>query len=152
MKTFRQDVYVKKGLAEDMTDDRQLCLDLRDLLETHHISMGWYSKGFDLSHLRSRLALHRERLLCKHLHHDGMWSFKGWRGLKFGSAKLAKVAEALGLEPKPSVEPDIWMKAKGGNKKAIDEVCDRCEADVRITAAAIEYAADNRLFTNIQMY
>lgn len=152
MKTFRIDKYLKSKQAVDMTDDRQLCVDLRDHLEEFHVTVGWFSKGFDLTHLRSRLVLHGERPLREHLHLDCIWYFKGWRGLRPMSSKMKHVAEFFGIEKKPEVEPETWMKAKGGNKKAMDEVCKRCEADVRITHTLTEKAIELGLVKNISRY
>lgn len=158
MKSFRIDTYIKKGLAEDMIDDRQLCVDLRDHLETFHLTSGWFSKGFDLTHIRSRLVMHGERPLREMLHMDCIWYFKGWRGLRPMSSKMKHVAEFLadagveGIELKPDVPPEVWMKAKGGNRKAISEVVKRCEADVRITAAISEFALSTGLVKNISKY
>ena len=152
MKTFRIDAYIRAKTAVDMTDDKQLCIDLRDYLETFHITAGWFSKGFDLTHLRSRLVMHGDRPLHEHLHIDCIWYFKGWRGLRPMSSKMKHVAEFFGIEKKPDVAPEVWMKAKGGNKKAMDEVCDRCEADVRITHTLTEKAIDLGLVKNISRY
>ena len=135
-----------------MLDDRQLCLDLRDLLESQQMTVGWFSKGFDITHLRSRLVLHGERPLKKMFHLDCIWYYKGWRGLKFGSAKMKNVAQHLGMEPKPDVSAETWMKARVGDKKAMDEVCDRCEADVRITRAITDHTLDLALVSTIQQY
>ncbi len=152
MKSFRIDNYVKKGLAEDMVDDRQLVIDLRDYLETFYITAGWYSKGFDLTHVRSRLVMHNERPLREHFHLDCIWYYKGWRGLRPMSSKMKHVAEFLDLERKPDVPPEVWMAAKGGNRKALNEVVDRCEADVRITRAITERSFELGLVKNIQRY
>jgi len=152
MRSFRIDDYRRKRKASDMTDDRALLVDLRDYLETFHITSGYFSKGFDLSLLRSRLVLHGERPLQEHLHYDPIWYFKGWRGLKPMSSKMKHVAEFLELEQKPDVAPETWMKAKGGNRRAMDEVVERCEADVRITRAIGEKAIELGLVKNIGRY
>ena len=152
MKSFRIDKYIKKGLAEDMTDDKQLVIDLRDELEKYHVTAGWYSKGFDMAFLRTRLIMHGERPLRKHFHLDCIWHYKGWRGIKPMSSKMKHVAEFFGMEQKPDVAPSVWMAAKGGNKKALDEVVDRCEADVRITRAITEKTFDLDLVGTIQKY
>ena len=68
------------------------------------------------------------------------------------SSKMKHVAEFLKLERKPDVEPEVWMKAKGGNRKAMDEVVDRCEADVRITYAMTQESLRLGLVKNIQRY
>jgi len=152
MTSFSMGEYRKLGLAEDMTDDRALLVALRDYLETFHITSGYYSKGFDLTHIRSRLVLHNERPFKKMLHIDPIWYFKGWRGLRPMSAKMKHVAEYLKLESKPDVSPEVWMKAKAGNEKALKEVVKRCEADVRITKQIAEKAAELDLMANIQRY
>ena len=152
MRTFRMDAYLRAKRATDMADDRELCLELRDYLETFHLTVGWFSKGFDVAHLRTRLVLHEERPLAEHLHLDCIWHFKGWRGLRPMSSKMKHVAEFLKLEGKPDVPPETWMKAKGGNKKALDIVVDRCEADVRITHAITVRALEMGLVKNISRY
>lgn len=152
MVSFRQDEYVRKKIAEDMIDDAALCVALRDFLNDFHIHITFYGKGFDVPHLNSRLALNGERRLDPAWHLDVCWAFKGWRGLKFQTGKMKHVAEALGLEQKPSVPPEVWMEAKAGRKKAMNEVVERCEADARITAQIAEYVADNDLLKSIQRY
>lgn len=152
MVTYRQDAYVRAGKAEDMIDDKALCVDIRDCLETRHITSGYFSKGFDISHLNSRLAYHGERLMEPRLHIDPIWSFKGWRGIKAQSGKMKHMAEFFGLEQKEEVTPENWMKARAGNKKAMDVVVARCESDVRITVALTEKALDLKLIKNVGVY
>lgn len=152
MVTFRQDEYVSKGLAEDMTDDAAMLADVRDLLDEQHLHAGWFSKGFDIAHVNTRLALHGERLLKRKLHIDAIWHFKGWRGLKPRSSKMKHVSAFFGVEEKPEVSAEVWLKARGGNRKAIDEVCARCEADVRITRELTEKALELELIRNIGVY
>jgi hypothetical protein len=65
---------------------------------------------------------------------------------------MKHVAEFLKLERKPDVAPDVWMAAKGGNKKALDEVVDRCEADVRITQQITDKSFDLGLVRTINRY
>ena len=159
MITLRQDQYVKKGLAEDMVDDAQLCIDLRNLLNEQHITAGWFSKGYDITHLNTRLVANGEtKLLDSKLHIDCIWYYKGWRGLKPMSSAMKNVAKFLkdagvkGMEEKPEVPAAVWQKARVGNKKAMDQVCSRCEADVRITRAITEFTADIGMLKNIQRY
>lgn len=152
MKTFRQDAYVRRKKARDMTDDRALLVDLRDHLEQHHVLSGWFSKGFDIPHLRTRLVLHGERPLKELLHLDCIWQYKGWRGIRPRSAKMKHVTAFFGFEEKPDVPAEVWLKARTGNKKAIDEVVDRCEADVRITRQLAEKTLELGLTKNISRY
>jgi uncharacterized protein YprB with RNaseH-like and TPR domain len=149
MITFRQDEVKKK---KSMADDREICVQVRDYLESHHMTIGYYSKGFDIPFLNTRLAAHDERHLMPMLHLDPIWFFKGWRGLKPRSSKLKVVAEFLELEPKPDVPVEVWVNAQGGDKEAIDILVDRCEADTRITKEVAEFALRAGLVRNIQRY
>lgn len=154
MITLRQDDYVASGAAADMTDDRQLCCDLRDLLLSRHMHVGYFSTGFDIKQLRTRLAWHGEkRLLERRLHADPIWAFKGWRGLDPMSSAMKNVAKFFKLdEQKPDVAPEVWLKARTGNKAALREVAERCAADVRITKAILVKALDYNLITGIKSY
>jgi len=152
MVTFRQDNYKRRKKATDMEDDRQICCDLRDLLNEQYIHSGWFSKGFDITHVNTRLAHHGEALLESKLHLDAVWFFKGWRGLNTMSSKMKHVAEFFGIEEKPDIKPETWLRARIGQKKAMDEVVKRCEADVRITRELTEKALELNLVKNIQRY
>lgn len=153
MVTFRQDDYLRDGYATSMIDDAQLCVDLREHLEEHHMTIGYFSKGFDLSHLRSRLAKHGERPLKQMLHFDPIWHFKGWRGIKGQSSKMKHMAEFFDLgEKKPDVPPEVWLLAREGNLDAMNEVVERCEADVRITLELATKAMELDLVKNIGTY
>ncbi len=58
MITYRMDDYIRSKDAVDTTDDLPLLLDLRSLLEGLHMTSGWYSKGFDIPHINTRLVMH----------------------------------------------------------------------------------------------
>lgn len=154
MVTMRQDAYVAGGDAADMTDDRQLCCDLRDLLMSRHKHVGYFSTGFDIKQLRTRLAWHGERqLLERRLHADPIWAFKGWRGLDPMSSAMKNVAKFFKFtEQKPEVGPETWLKARTGSKRHMDEVVARCAADVRITKRIYVRALDLNLITGIRSY
>ena len=151
MTSFRNDRIKKK---RNLADDGEIARQLRDELEKYHVTIGWFSKGFDIPFLRTRLVKAGHRPLKKHLHIDPIWYCKGWRGLKPRSAKMAVMAEFFGLsERKPSVDIDVWIDAAlGGDKVAMDELVERCEADVRITRAITEKLLDAELVTNIGTY
>jgi hypothetical protein len=154
MVTIRQDNYIRAGLANDMTDDRRLCSDLRDMLHSRHMHVGYFTTGFDIKQLRSRLAWHGERMLLeRRLHCDPIWAFKGWRGLDPMSASMKNVAKFFKLtEQKPEVAPETWLKARTGDIDAMDIVVARCESDVRITRSIWYKAMDYNLITNIKSY
>jgi len=134
-------------------DDSGLAVAIRDEIEKHTISCGYFSKGFDIGFLNARLLFHGERLLNPMLHHDPIWGFKGWRGVKIGSASMKNVAEYLGLPAKEAPPKEVWVKAGMGNKAALDIIISRCESDVRLTWDIAQYCLANRLLkTPIQMY
>lgn len=153
MVTFRQDEYIRRKKAADMMDDHQLVCDVRDHLKLFDLTIGWYSKGYDIQLINTRLAKHgEEELLPSQLHLDGTWYFRGWRGLKPKSSKLKHVAEFFGFEQKPEVAADVWLGARLGKKAAMDEVVERCEADTRITRDCVMKAIRLGLVKNIQRY
>ena len=134
-------------------DDSKLAIAIRDEIEKHTISCGYFSKGFDIGFLNARLLYHGERLLQPMLHHDPIWGFKGWRGVRIGSASMKNVAEYLGLPAKEAPPKEVWVKAGMGNKAALDIIVSRCESDVRLTWDIAQYCLANRLLkTPIQMY
>ena len=148
--TFRNDEFAG---PDNMQDDRELVVAVRDALETYHITVGWYSKGFDIPFLNTRLIYHGERPLARHLHLDSIWVCKGWRGLKARNGRLATIAEFFDLKDrKPGVDACVWIDARQGDVKAINEVVDRCKADVKITWQITERLMNAGLVKNIQSY
>lgn len=153
IQTLRQDKYVQSKKAEDMADDKQLVIDLREILESYNITIGWYSKGFDIPFISSRLLAVGEKPPRSGLHLDAIWYAKGWRGFKANGASLKAVARLLGLEEsKMEVGEEVWAKARGGNKAAMDTIVKRCESDLRLTKGVTERLMDGGLVKNIQQY
>lgn len=150
MTSFRRDHLRGKNKA----DDSRLAKAIRDELEKYHITVGWYSKGFDIAFLNTRLVKAGLKPLRSHLHLDPIWVCKGWRGLKPRSAKMAVMSEFFDLpERKPGVDVDVWIDAaQGGDKQAMDILVERCEADVRITAQLTAKLLDTGLIKSINFY
>jgi len=149
VKTFRWDDYSNR-----ISDDRALAVAIRDHLEAHNITVGWYTKGFDIGFLRGRLAYWGERLLKSQLHFDPMWGYRGWRGVKIGSSSMKNVAEFLHLdEQKYNVPKEVWVNAGTGDIEALETIIERCESDVRVTWEIAQHCLDNNLLKNpFQMY
>jgi len=138
---------------EDFADDRNLAILIRDRLEQHHIICGWNSKGFDTPFLNTRLNAQGERRVSSKLHIDAMYHYRGWHGVKPRNSKLSTVAEFWNLdERKLEVDGQVWVKAQGGNTKAIDTLCIRCESDARLTAKIVAKTFDADLIKNIEKY
>lgn len=153
MVTFRNDHYVEQGKADGMADDEALAVDLRDHLADHHLVCGWYSKGFDIPLLNTRLVKWGQEKLDRHLHLDPIYYYRGWRGLKPKSSSLENVAKFYDLvEEKMEVTPDQWLEARGGDSDAMDIAQERCESDVRLLREIVERTFENGLVANIQSY
>jgi len=150
MKTFRQDEILTK---KHMADDHTLAVMIRDELERHHIVCSYFGKGFDVPFLTARLIKHGERVMEPRLHFDAIWAYRGWRGPKLRSSRMAVVAEHLGLrEQKQHVDGADWALAAAGDPDAFDTMVERCESDVRVTCDLVKHALNNRLLKNIQSY
>lgn len=150
MHVFRQDeIPNKRGLW----DDGPIAVAIRDFLEKHHILCSWYGRGYDVSFLNTRLVKWGERTIQPHFHIDPIFQYRSWRGLKPRNSKMSTVAEFYDLDDrKPSVDVEVWRRAATGDKESMDELVDRCEADVRITAKLVEKTLDNNLMKSIQRY
>jgi hypothetical protein len=148
MRTFRYDEY-----ADTPSNDREVAVAVRDYIERHHISCGYYSKGFDIGFLNTRLVVNGERPMRRMLHLDPIWYYRGWRGMKPRSSKMKVVAKVFDLgEEKQDVPDETWIDARHGDKDAMDIIVDRCESDVRITMNALVHCLDNDLIKNVQSY
>ena len=107
--------------------------EIRDKLNEHQMIVGWYSKGFDLPFLNTRLTRFGMKGLDRHFHLDLMWTCRGWHGIKPRNAKLSTVAEFFNLEErKMDVDVEIWARASRGDKRSINILVHRCESDVRL--------------------
>ena len=148
--TFRQD---QMSPRKSMADDRSLAVAIRDHLETHHMLVGWHSKGFDVPFLNTRLLQNGERKMRGMLHLDPMYAYRGWHGVKPRSSRLSTVTEYWGLpERKMDVDVEVWVRAQGGDPDALDILCERCESDVRLLAEVTARTFDADLVKNIGRY
>ena len=139
--------------AEDPSDDADLAVAIRDTIENHNFSVGWYSKMFDIPFLNARLMAGGNRLITPMYHLDAIWGYGGRGGPKIGSKSMKNVAEFLGIEQKQTVPKLVWVKAGMGNKSALKILVDRCESDVRITWVAAQEVIDRHLLKNpFQLY
>lgn len=154
MHTVRWDeMATKKELRHGLTNDEKVAVAVRDLLNAHHVVCGWFSKGFDVPFLNTRLAAFGNKLVERHLHIDGIWYMKGWRGLGTRSAKLAVAAEFFGLdERKMDVDVNVWVRGQAGEREAMDVLVERCESDVRLLQKVVQRQLDLGLVRQIQSY
>lgn len=145
--------YKWTDFSKTYNNDGKLAAAIRDKIEEHDFSAGYFSKGFDFGFLQARLAANGKRLLDRHLHIDPIWHFRGWRGLKIGSSSMKNVASFFGLdEQKMDVPKDVWVAANAGDLEALEILVERCESDVRVTAKLLKKALELRLVKNVQSY
>jgi len=138
---------------KDFSDDRELAILIRDRLELHHFICGWNSKGFDIPFLNTRLTHQGERRIRSILHLDPMYCYRGWHGIKPRNSKLATVAEFWNLDDrKQQVDGQVWVKAQGGNKDALNTLASRCESDAILLAKIVNRTFEADLVNNIGRY
>ena len=148
MKSFRND-----DIGKTMADDEEIAIQLRDYLEQFHMTIGWFSKGFDMSFVNTRLVKYGHKPIRSHLHFDPIWYCKGWRGLRPRSAKMKVMAEFFNVERKIDVDVDVWIDAAyGGCRKSMDLLVKRCEGDVRTTEKLACHILDTGMVKNIGVY
>lgn len=154
IKTFRTDEE-----CVSLNKDGPLAIKIRNEVERHWISCGYFSKGFDVSFLQTRLIINKERKINGMLHADPCWFYRGWRGLSIRSSSMKVVAKVLGLEEnKMEVHDDIWQAAHDevfgspNHRAAMDIIVDRCESDCRVTLGILKHCLANKLMKNILTY
>ena len=134
--TFRRDY--KKWQGGKLTDDRKLAIAIRDRLEDADIIVGWNSILFDVPFVNTRLAAYGERPIQvgeKYgSHHIDLMYYAGGQSLRLGSRRLDVVTKFFGTTPKTPLTAEIWAEASVGDKEAMKQVVEHCEADVCATA------------------
>ena len=129
VKTFRADETVR----ENIIDDRELAVMVRDYLEQFDILVSWNGKLFDKPFLNARLMEAGERPIRADLMHIDLMYYAKGQFMKIGSAKLDNVQRFLdsGTQKTPITWKE-WQLAAAGDRKAMDTVVEHCEADVLV--------------------
>lgn len=125
-----------KRFRRDPTDDRELAVFARRILEQADLWVTWYGKRFDIPFLNTRLLAHREPMIRPTSHDDG-WEIARFN-LKLHSNRLASVSAFLGLEEKTPLKPEVWTRATAGHPPSIHYVDQHCRQDVYVLEAAYE--------------
>lgn len=132
--TFRRDA--KPFKASKVTDDGKLALAIKQQLESADIIVSWNGMMFDVPFLNARLIASGHspvRVGEKHptTHLDLMYYSRGV-SLKLNSSKLDTVSKFLNTQAKTPLDATTWAEAASGDKAALDQVVEHCEADVRV--------------------
>jgi uncharacterized protein YprB with RNaseH-like and TPR domain len=118
-------------------DDGRLAVAIRKELETSDIIVGWNSILHDIPLVNARLAAANERPIRvgeRHgvMHLDLMW-YAGGQSMKIGGRKLDTVARFFQCEnQKTALDGETWQLAATGDRDAMDQVVEHCEADVLV--------------------
>jgi len=117
--------------GKSILDDAPLVEWAMKELDNYDILVSWNGKLFDKPFLNARaLKGLVVPLFPLKMHIDLMYQFKGSQS-RFGSAKMDNVAKALGVQhQKTPLDFATWEKAAVGDKEALAEVMEHCEADI----------------------
>ncbi len=114
-------------------DDKDLALQFRDALQEYDIIVSWNGKRFDIPFINTRLEYWKEDSFAPKRHIDLLYTSR-FR-LKLSNNKLDTVAKYLKAPvAKTFLDPDTWLKAMGGERKAYDYIIDHCQKDVIVLA------------------
>ncbi len=128
--TFRGDFGHLKG--ENAIDDSRLAVAIRDEWEKYDLLVAHNGRLFDIPFLNARLAHAGERPFQPHFILDTLYYLNS-SSMRIGSAKLVNAQKFFRLgEEKTELVWETWQLAAAGDRKAMDEVVEHCEADVRV--------------------
>lgn len=134
--------------GEETIDDSKLAVAIRDELESADLIVTWNGILHDIPLLNARLQVGGERpyknkTWPKGTHIDLMYFATG-SALKIGSKALANVAKFFNLEhQKTPLDGKIWQRAAAGDRKAMSDIVEHCEADVLTMRDAFPYLAEH---------
>lgn len=121
------------------SNDKQLCIAIRDQLEQFHIIFGYYSRGFDLPMLNTRLLRWGERSVKPMMHCDVYFSMvRSGPTINTTNRRLDTILKHLRTKnQKTPLNPEVWQRAAlDGDKESMDIIVEHCIADVKSTEAA----------------
>lgn len=120
------------------SNDKELCIKLKEELEKQDVLVSYYGLGFDLNFLNSRLMHYRLEPLKMKFHIDMYQVIKKFAALH--SRRLESVSKFLGIKGKGGLEPELWVKAAyDGDKEAIAKIKQHCKADVEVLEQLYEH-------------
>ena len=123
--------------GDEIVDDSKLVVAIRDELESADIIVSWNGILYDVPMLNARLQVAGERIYHnktwpKGAHLDLMYYATG-SAIRIGSKKLDNVAKFFKLSnQKTPLDGKTWQRAAVGDRGAMNEVVEHCEADVMV--------------------
>lgn len=117
---------------DDVIDDSQLVVSIRDELEEYDLIVAHNGRLFDIPMLNARLARVGERPLRTHFVLDPRWYLNS-ASMRIGSAKLENAQKFFDLgQAKTPISWETWQRAGAGDSEAMDDVVVHCEQDVKV--------------------
>ena len=110
-------------------NDQRVVREVKEALESYQCIAGFYSKGFDLRMLNTRLLKWKQTPI-KPLHHIDMYYSLKYK-LNTSRKSQAHFANWLKVdEQKMSVSADVWSEIIAEPSKHMPKMIERCESDV----------------------
>lgn len=132
-KPYHEPAYVISRKPED-TDDKDLCIKIRDELEKYDHLISYNGLGYDKAFISGRLLKHGQKPLRRQLHTDCYRLAKSIFRWSLHSLRLVVICEHLGISGKTRVEPSVWERFKydavNGKQEALFEITGHCLQDV----------------------
>jgi len=129
---------ITKKEIDDGTFDKRIVKECIDNLMKFDRVYTYYGSRFDIPFLRTRaLELGIEFPSYGSLTHKDIYFIARYK-LKLHSNRLATVCDLLGIKGKTHQNPATWRLAKGGNKKALEEILDHNKWDCIILQQVYE--------------
>ncbi len=114
--------------------DKRIIKSLLEELKNVDIVVTYYGTGFDIPYIRTRATfwgLEEEFPAFGKMYHWDLY-YKVRRAFKLNSNRLGTVTKFFGIEGKTHLDPQWFMRAKYGHKKALKELLYHNEEDVII--------------------
>ena len=129
-KIYKGVIHKKELLGEEL--DRRVVKEFIDTLRQFKIIIGYYSKRFDMPFMRTRALYHCFDFpeFGEIYHFDLYYTVRNKLALNRNT--LENATKLLGIEGKNHVEPEVWQRARSGDKKALEYVLDHNIRDVVI--------------------
>jgi uncharacterized protein YprB with RNaseH-like and TPR domain len=119
------------------SDDRDVVRRTRDTLNEFDILVGFYTLGFDLKELNSRLMKWGMKPLDHKLHIDLFHICK--KTFNLHRRSLFAVCDFLHIPDKGHVVPEDWVEAAyDGNRTALNRIVQHCRDDVSVLEHVLE--------------
>ena len=112
--------------------DKRIIRELIKALSEYDIIVTYYGTGFDIPFIRTRALSHRIKFLGfgSVQHKDVYYMVKS--KMRLGKNSLDSACALLGIKGKNHIKGNFWMRAKVGDRKALEYVLDHNKKDCQI--------------------